>query len=87
MTARELLTARDRLIRQIAEIDGVIREISRSGFSSASMSSGSGSRSYTRASLADLRLQRADLAGRLAGVLSRLGGSPSGIQRVQIVRS
>lgn len=87
MTARELLTARDRLSRQIAELDKVIHEIALSGFAAASTSSGAGSRSYTRANLSDLRNHRAELVGRLDAVLSRLGGSPSGIKRIMIVRS
>lgn len=86
MTARELLTARDKLARQIAELDRVINEVATSGFSSASVSSGGGSQSYTRASLGELRAMRSDYVDRLNGVLVRLGGSPSGIRRVQVVR-
>lgn len=86
MNARELLTARDKLARQIAELDRVIQEVATSGFASASLSSGGGSKSYTRASLPELLALRADYLERLNDVLSSLGGSPSGIRRVQIVR-
>ena len=73
--------------RQIAELDKVIHEIAVSGFASASTSSGGGSLSYSRSNLSYLRNNRAELVGRLDAILSRLGGSPSGITRLQIVRS
>lgn len=86
MNARQLLTARDNLTRKIAQIDGVIHEIALSGTSSASISSGGGSKSYTRLDLPSLRSLRSEYAARLAGVETALGGRPSGIVKIMTVR-
>ena len=51
---------------RIAEIDRTVSEIIRSGASSASLSSGSGSRSYTHLDLAALRAERTQWANALS---------------------
>ena len=61
---------------RIAAIDRVIDEVATSGFSSATISSGSGSKSYTRADLAGLRAQREDLIKQYRHVACRVTGAP-----------
>ncbi len=76
------------LTRDIAAIDKAIREIATAGYASASLSSGGGSKSYTRLDLAGLRALRAELATRRAAVASALSGrSATGIRHLVTVRS
>lgn len=58
---------------RIAEIDRAAAEIVRAGTSSASMSVGAGSASYTHLSLAELRAERARWEGALRRLRSRNG--------------
>lgn len=58
---------------RIAEIDRATEAIVRAGTSSASMSAGGGSSSYTHLSLAELRAERARWEGALRRLRSRNG--------------
>ena len=82
--ARQLVS----LTRDIAAIDEAIRQIATAGYASASLSSGGGSKSYTRLDLGNLRALRAELATRRAAVTSALSGrSATGIRHLVTVRS
>lgn len=72
-----LINERRRLLRDIAELDRTITEIATSGAASASLSSGSGSRSYTRLNLAELRAQRAEWSRRVRNIARTLAGRPA----------
>lgn len=71
----------------ISEIDRVTREIAVKGTASASLSAGSGSKSYTRIDLGTLRELRSDYCGRVLAIRRRLAGCNStGIRQVMTVR-
>ena len=70
------INAANDLKGRIAAIDRVIDEVATSGFSSAPLSAGSGSKSYTRADLAGLRAQREDLIKQYRHVACRVTGAP-----------
>ncbi len=61
------MSERRELYERWKEADDAVRAIMR-GAQSASVSSGGGSRSYTRASLAELRRERDALARRIASL-------------------
>lgn len=86
MTYAELAKKIKTLKAELAELDGTIREVATSGYASASLSAGAGSKSYTRADLASLRAYRAELAGRIASLMRRASGSVMGISHVVTVR-
>jgi len=70
------INAANDLKGRIAAIDRTIDEVATSGFSTATVSAGSGSKSYTRADLDDLRAQREDLIKQYRHVACRLTGAP-----------
>lgn len=83
-----LAKARAQIASDIAAVDAAIRAVATSGFASASLSSGGGSKSYTRTDLAQLRALRADLVSRLAAVSARLAGRGSfSVRHLVTVRS
>jgi hypothetical protein len=89
MTTKEkLLANKVKLGGRIAELDRVIHEIAVSGTASASLSAGSGSKSYTRLNLPDLQRLRSQYAERFGAICRALkaGSSPAGKRTVQIVR-
>lgn len=85
---QNLLNKRRQYLRWIADVDRVIHEIVVSGSSSASLSSGGGSKSYTRLDLAELRAQRAEWSREVKACERALfgGSTPAGIRHVKIVR-
>ena len=68
------INAANELKRKIADVDRVIHEIATSGFSSATLSAGAGSKSYTRADLNHLRAEREDLIRQYRHTAARVGG-------------
>ena len=68
------INAANDLKGRIAALDRVIDEVATSGFSSATISAGSGSKSYTRADLAGLREQREDLIRQYRHTACRISG-------------
>ena len=83
-----LVNERNRILKDIAELDRTIAEIARSGTSSATLSAGGGSKTYTRIDLASLREQRMDYAERARSIARILAGrSAIGIGFAQIRRS
>lgn len=83
-----LVNERNRILRDIAELDRTIAEIAKSGTSSASLSAGGGSKTYSRIDLASLRSQRMDFAERARAIARTLAGrSAIGIGFAQIRRS
>lgn len=77
---------RDKLQARLDQLDDVIIEVATSGYSSASISAGGGSKSYTRSDLSQLRALRTDLANQLARVDASLVGR-SAIRHMITVRS
>lgn len=79
---------RAQLVRWIDEIDRAVHEIALTGTSSASVSAGGGSKSYSRIDLAKLTQLRAEYAQRVAQLNRALvaSSSPAGIRRVMTVR-
>lgn len=67
---------------RIAEIDRATAAIVRAGTSSATISSGGGTKSYTRLSLTELRAERAKWASALARLRSSNGTGIRHIGRV-----
>lgn len=86
---RNQLKNRNRYLFWIAEIDRCIQEIGVSGCSSASLSSGGGSQSYTRADTNRLLDLRARYVSRVESIEMALAAYPNstGIRHVQTVRS
>ena len=83
-----LVNERNRILKDIAELDRTIAEIAKSGTSSASLSAGGGSKTYSRIDLASLRSQRMDFAERARAIARTLAGrSAIGIGFAQIRRS
>ena len=83
-----LINERKRILKDIAELDRTIAEIARSGTSSATLSAGGGSKTYTRIDLASLREQRMDFAERARAIARILAGrSAAVIGFAQIRRS
>ena len=70
------INAANDLKGRIATLDRVIDEVATSGFSSATISAGSGSKSYTRADLDSLRAQREDLIRQYRHAACRVTGAP-----------
>ena len=83
-----LVNERNRILKDIAELDRTIAEIARSGTSSATLSAGGGSKTYTRINLAELRAQRMEFAERARSIARILAGrSAIGIGFAQIRRA
>ncbi len=83
-----LVNERKRILKDIAELDRTIAEIAKSGTSSATLSAGGGSKTYTRIDLASLRAQRMEFAERARSIARLLAGrSAIGIGFAQIRRS
>lgn len=86
-TIRNLVANKLRLLKQIQEIDKVIHEIAVKGVSSAAISAGGGSKSYTRLDIAELKELRAGYADEVSQINRRLaGGTPGGIRHIMTVR-
>ena len=68
--------------QRIAEIDEAVSQIVKSGAASATISSGGGTKSYTRLSLTELRAERAKWASALARLRSSNGTGIRHIGRV-----
>ena len=86
-TKTKLLAARTNLERQIAAVDKAMEEIAVSGTTSATLSAGGGSKSYTRMDLDKLQRFRDRLVDRLVAVLQALRGEAPGLPRhISIVR-
>lgn len=71
----------EKILNRIAEVDNDISalrrvrmEIGASGYSSASLSSGGGSKSYTRANIAEITTLIRELTAELVELRSMLGG-------------
>ena len=88
MSATNLIKNRADLAKKISELDRVIHEIAVSGTSSASISAGAGSKSYTRLDLDKLEALRSKYAERYSAICRalRAGSSPAGIRHVMTVR-
>lgn len=83
-----LLNERSRILADISALDKVISQIATSGTASASLSSGGGSKTYSRIQLPELRAQRAAYARRVRAIERALAGRPAiGIGYAQIRRS
>lgn len=82
------LKNRNRYLFWVAEIDRVIQEIAVSGTSSATLSAGGGSQSYTRADLDKLRKLRGAYVARIEQINMALAAFPNstGIRHVTTVR-
>lgn len=87
-TSQSLKAKKSQLVRWIDEIDRAIHEIAISGTASASISSGGGSKNYSRIDLAKLSELRAEYARRVSQLNRALAAnsSPAGIRRVMTVR-
>ena len=82
-----MIKNRARLLTWISEIDRAVQDIAVNGISSATISVGGGSKSYTRLDIEKLQKLRTDYAERVAQITRRLAGVPSiGIRRIMTVR-
>ncbi len=85
-TKFKLVNARQTLQRSIADLDRRIQEVA-TGAASASVSSGTGSKSYTNHSLSELRAMRESLVSRLNHINNALAsGSTFGVRHVVTTR-
>ena len=84
---QQLLAARTNLERQIRAVDKAMEEIAVSGTTSATLSAGGGSKSYTRLDIDKLQRFRDRLVDRLVAVRQALRGEAPGLPRhISIVR-
>lgn len=84
---RKILTRINELETDISELKRVRKEIAENGYSSASMSSGGGSKSYTHLDLAKISTLISELTAELKGLRNLIvtdGGSDSMIPAKQI---
>lgn len=72
----KIINAANDLKGRIARLDAVIDEVATSGFTTATISAGSGSKSYTRADLDGLRREREDLCRQYRYTTRRIDGTP-----------
>lgn len=83
----KLLVRAQEIEHDICELRRVRMEIATSGTASASLSSGGGSKSYTRLDLTDISALLAELVRELKEIRRMLGGGgPFGISFVQFAR-
>lgn len=77
---------RDELAARLDKLDETIFEVATSGFASATLSAGGGSKSYTRADLSQLRALRTDWANQISRLDTQLSGR-SRVRHLVITRS
>lgn len=71
------------LAKDIRELEDIIREVRLSGYTSASLSSGGGSKSYTRADLGTLTAELNRLKMELAAAARLAGFAAPLVRRIQ----
>ncbi len=73
----KFINERRRILKDVAELDRTIAEIGKSGTSQATLSTGAGSKSYSRIDLASLRELRSELIQRAQRIANTLAGRPA----------